>query len=142
MSKKRHSVKRRPLMTGGRLTEELRPRNESKPRGKYRVLAEAQADRADEFWRTGIASTDVPLVVKKPRHLKLVESKPEPEELRLGEGPDSGKRGFDYQAVERAMTKGKCVRCLKMKRKSRKKHPLCATCLRELRNRRLPMEEK
>ena len=133
---KKHSVKRRPLMTGGRLTEELRPRNESKPRGKYRVLAEAQAERADEFWATGIARTDVPLVVKKPRELKLVEPVKEPEDLKLGQGEDSGKRGFDYKHVERCMTKAICVRCMKPKRKSRKKHPLCATCLRELKNRR------
>jgi hypothetical protein len=145
VSKNRHSVKRRPVMTGGKMTEELRPRNERKPRGKWKLLDEARKERADEYWKTGKVTTPPPILSRKVKHLTLIESKPEsePEPVVLdGIGPDSFKRGLDFRKVERAMVKGLCVRCEKPKRKNRKKHPLCAQCLRELRNRRQPLEKQ
>jgi hypothetical protein len=132
---KKYNVKRRPLMTGGKLTEELRPRNRRKDPASFRKLAEAH-------WKGETVTDEDPFFVppKKVRSLPMPEAPKTQRPQFVTDTVPSGKREMAQFTERRETGTRPCIRCGRPLAKAA--HPVCKPCAAKARGKRKKGKEQ
>jgi hypothetical protein len=124
---KKYNVKRRPLMTGGEFTEELRPRRRRRDRKSFRQVADAH-------WKGEALPADEDPFFVPPKVRNLPMPQPPAKPPFVTDNVPSEAREMEQATERRADGKRPCVRCGKLRAAG--KHPVCKTCAAKARSKR------